>query len=122
VPKILIVDDSRIMTRLLDYMLRAEGYETTVAGGGEEAIKMLAAEPHDLVLLDLMMPIVDGIETLRRIRSTPDTAALPVIMLTAKAQESSRLRAMSEGANDYLTKPFVSSTVLNVVASHCPTE
>ena len=118
-PRILIVDDSPFMTRLLDYMLRGAGYETVIATSGPAALECIANDIPDLVFLDIMMPEMDGIEVLRRIRTEALTGDLPVVVLTAKAQDKSRQEAMCAGASEYLTKPYTSEQVLGAASRLC---
>jgi CheY-like chemotaxis protein len=118
-PDILIVDDSPIMARLLEYMLASAGYKTQVARAGPDALTSIARHAPSLVFLDVMMPEMDGLEVLRRIRQDPATAALPVVMLTAKAQEADREQALQAGADGYLTKPYSQEQVLLVVTRYC---
>ncbi len=100
---VLVVDDEPPIVRLVRAKLQADGYAVITAGSGEEALTLLEDERPDLVILDLMMPGMDGFETLRRIRPT-DT--VPVIMLTARAGDIDKLRGLTGGADDYVTKPF----------------
>jgi two-component system, OmpR family, phosphate regulon response regulator PhoB len=105
-PTVLIVEDERDLTTLLRYNLEKEGYRVIEANDGEEGLLILNEERPDLVLLDWMLPQVSGIEVCRRIRSRSDTANLPIIMLTARGEESDRIRGLDTGADDYLHKPF----------------
>ena len=104
--RIVIVDDEPEIGRILAMILRRAGFETEAFTGGRAALAGLAAVPADLVILDVTMPELDGFETLRRIRETPATARLPVIMLTANAAADDRARAESLGADDFIAKPF----------------
>jgi two-component system, OmpR family, phosphate regulon response regulator PhoB len=112
-PRILIVEDEEPLVLLLRYNLQAEGYVVDSAGNGEEAELKLAEEIPDLVVLDWMIPTVSGIELCRRLRANPDTAKLPIIMLTARGEEAERVRGLATGADDYIVKPF---SVLELVA------
>ena len=105
--KILICDDDPLLVDLVQFRLQARGYEVTVAKDGGEAMSRLRDEAPDAVVLDAMMPVLDGYEVLRRIREDPATAGLPVVMLTARRQEQDVLSALSLGANDYMVKPFI---------------
>ena len=105
-PKILIVDDEPFNVDLLEQELDDQGYATCAATGGEEALEVLASEKPDLVLLDWMMPGLDGIEVLQRMRSTPDWQRVPVIMLTARTSTDDMVRGLDAGADDYVTKPI----------------
>ncbi|HXF53055.1 MAG TPA: phosphate regulon transcriptional regulator PhoB [Hyphomicrobiaceae bacterium] len=104
--KILIVEDEAPLAEMLRYNLEAEGYAVCHAESGEEAEVLLAEEQPDLVVLDWMLPAVSGIELCRRIRSKPDTRTVPILMLTARGEESDRIRGLSTGADDYVVKPF----------------
>ncbi|MBU9738815.1 winged helix-turn-helix domain-containing protein [Diplocloster agilis] len=103
---ILAVDDEEHILELIAYNLEAGGYEVRKAETGEEALEVLNREQVDLVLLDLMLPGIDGIEVLKQIRSDPVKRRLPVIMLTAKSDEISKVIGLELGADDYLGKPF----------------
>ncbi len=105
-PRILIVEDEEPLVLLLRYNLQAEGYVVDSAGNGEEAELKLAEETPDLVVLDWMIPNVSGIELCRRLRANPETAKLPIIMLTARGEETERVRGLATGADDYIVKPF----------------
>jgi two-component system phosphate regulon response regulator PhoB len=104
--RILIVEDEEPLAELLRYNLEAEGFAVEVAGRGDEAEMKLAEGAPDLVVLDWMLPGLSGIELCRRLRARPATERLPVIMLTARGEESERLRGLSTGADDYVVKPF----------------
>lgn len=103
---ILAVDDEEHILELLSYNLEKEGYQVITADNGEDAIRLLNEQSVDLVLLDWMLPGIDGIEALRQIRSLPKHRAVPVIMLTAKGDEISKVVGFEIGADDYLSKPF----------------
>jgi two-component system alkaline phosphatase synthesis response regulator PhoP len=104
--KILIVDDESDILDLLEYNLEKEGYEVIKAMDGEEAIKRAEKEKPDLILLDIMMPKLDGIETCRRIREIPDLQQVYVVFLTARSEEYSELAGFEAGADDYIPKPI----------------
>ena len=104
--RILIVDDEPHIRRLLATRLDTEGYTVAEAGDGEEGLRTLPDFRPDLVILDLMMPGANGLEVLSRIRADPEHGALPVIILTAKGQDSDRDLALAGGASDFVTKPF----------------
>src|ERR1700751_5103741 len=104
--RIMIVEDEEPLTLLLRYNLEAEGYAVDVAARGDDAeVKLKEATP-DLVVLDWMLPGMSGIELCRRLRARPETERLPIIMLTARGEESERIRGLSTGADDYIVKPF----------------
>lgn len=104
--KVLVVEDEDAISRLLKYNLTAEGFEVSIVEDGDEAL--LAAEEFqpDIILLDWMLPNVSGIEICRQLRARDETREIPVIMLTARAEEEDRLRGFDKGADDYVTKPF----------------
>lgn len=105
-PRILIVEDEEPLTLLLRYNLEAEGYSVETVARGDEAELRLRETVPDLVLLDWMLPGLSGIELCRRLRQRADTQRLPVIMLTARGEESERVRGLATGADDYIVKPF----------------
>ncbi len=103
---ILVVDDDADIVRFVEMNLRLEGYRVLTARDGLEALDMVAAEVPDLVLLDVMLPGVDGVEVTRRLRADSRTSTLPVIMLTAKTMTADRVLGLTTGADDYIIKPF----------------
>jgi two-component system phosphate regulon response regulator PhoB len=103
---ILIIEDEASIHELLAYNLEAQGFRTRVAETGEEGLAALSEERPDLVLLDWMLPELSGIEVCRIIRAKPETRDLPIIMLTARGEESERVRGLATGADDYVVKPF----------------
>jgi two-component system phosphate regulon response regulator PhoB len=105
-PYVLAVEDEESLATLLQYNLDKEGYRVGVAGDGEEALVMIDEQAPDLVVLDWMLPKVSGVEVCRRLRSRPETRNLPIIMLTARGEESDRIRGLDTGADDYVVKPF----------------
>ncbi len=105
-PKIMVVEDEEPLCVLLRYNLEAEGYNVEVISRGDEAELRLQENVPDLLVLDWMIPAVSGIELCRRLRMRPETERLPIIMLTARGEESDRVRGLSTGADDYLVKPF----------------
>ncbi len=104
---ILVCEDDPLLVDLLQYRLVASGYEVAVARDGQEAIDHLAETLPDAIVLDAMMPVMDGFEVLRRVREGPATANIPVIMLSARKQEDDIVAALRLGANDYVVKPFM---------------
>ena len=104
--RILIVEDEEPLTMLLRYNLEAEGYEVETAARGDEADTRLKESSPDLVVLDWMLPGLSGIELCRRLRARPETRQLPIIMLTARGEESEKVRGLATGADDYIVKPF----------------
>jgi two-component system alkaline phosphatase synthesis response regulator PhoP len=104
--KILIVEDEQDILQLVRHYLEKEGFRAVTAMTGLEALKKAKEDTPDLVVLDLMLPEMDGLEVCKRLRSVPDTAMLPILMLTAKAEESDMIVGLELGADDYVTKPF----------------
>ncbi|MDP2946027.1 MAG: response regulator transcription factor [bacterium] len=104
--KILIVEDEKDIVKMLDYNLKKEGFRTLSAYDGEDALDMANGECPDLVILDLMLPGMDGLEVCRQLKKENKTASIPIIMLTAKSQESDKVVGLELGADDYITKPF----------------
>ena len=104
--KILIVEDEPDIAQLVKLYLEKEGFHANIATSGVEALKLIKSDRPDLLILDLMLPEIDGIEVCKKVRTTPDTALLPIIMLTAKAEESDTIIGLELGADDYVTKPF----------------
>ncbi len=103
--RVLVVDDIPVNVRLLEAKLSAEYYDIITATSGAEALEIIESEPPDIVLLDVMMPEMDGFEVCRRIKENPATALLPVIMVTALNEQSDRVTGLEAGADDFLTKP-----------------
>ena len=107
--RVLIVDDEPRYLRLLEANLRTEGYEVVTAQDGQQAIETFSSQPIDLILLDIMMPRLDGFATCQRIR---EFSSVPIIILTAKGEEQDRVRGLDLGADDYLVKPFSATELL----------
>jgi len=104
--QILIVDDEPNIVISLEFLMRREGFEVTVARDGEEALGSIAAKRPDLVLLDVMMPKINGFEVCERLRANPALADMRIVMLTAKGREAEINKGLSLGADGYITKPF----------------
>jgi len=113
--KILAVDDERHIVRLVEVNLQRAGYEVVTAYDGREALEKVKSENPDLVVLDVMMPYMDGFEVLKNLKADPSTADIPVIMLTAKAQDADVFRGWQSGVDCYLTKPFNPMELLTFV-------
>ena len=105
-PYVLVVEDEDALSTLLSYNLEKEGYEVAVSADGEEGLMMVDERQPDLIVLDWMLPKVSGIEVCRRLRTRAETRNVPIIMLTARGEESDRIRGLDTGADDYITKPF----------------
>ena len=110
--KILVVDDEEDIRELVSYNLLRDGYMVDSAVSGEEALKITKKNKHDLILLDLMLPGIDGLETARRLKNDSSTTSIPIIILTAKGEEADIVTGLELGADDYVTKPF-SPRILN---------
>lgn len=110
--RILIADDEPLLTEILEFRLRAKGYETVVAHDGREALARFAEAPPAAVVLDAMMPVHDGMEVLRRIRASEQAGDVPVIILSARRNEEDIVRALEAGASDYMVKPFLPEELL----------
>lgn len=104
--RILIVEDDRALVELLEFHFRREEFEVLSTPDGEEALLMARESVPDVIILDWMIEGVSGIEVCRRLRRIPETASIPIIMLTARGEEADRIRGLETGADDYVTKPF----------------
>ena len=104
--RILVVDDEEDILELVRYNLAKEGYHVTVALTGEDAIKKAQSESFDLIILDLMLPGIDGLEVAKRLKNSPNTESVPIVMLSAKGEETDIVTGLELGADDYITKPF----------------
>ncbi|WP_307352742.1 phosphate regulon transcriptional regulator PhoB [Caulobacter ginsengisoli] len=111
-PYVLVAEDEDSLATLLQYNLEKEGYRVAVAGDGEEALIRADEEVPDLILLDWMLPKVSGIEVCRRLRQRAETRNLPILMLTARGEETDRVRGLDTGADDYVVKPFSMTELL----------
>jgi len=110
--KILIVDDEKDLLEMLSMNLSAAGYVVRTAGGGAEAMSIIRTDRPDLVLLDVMMEDISGIKLVGKLKNTPETADIPVIMLTARDSETDMIVGLSMGADDYVTKPFSTAVLV----------
>ena len=113
--RILIADDEPNIALSLEFLMRDRGYAIAVARNGEEALRLAAEFRPDLVLLDVMMPVINGFEVCRRLRADPLHRGLKILMLTARGRESEVQRGLSEGADAYLTKPFGTQELVAIV-------
>lgn len=110
--KILIIEDDRSAARLAQYALQQAGYDVTVAYDGYEGLEKTLHEHPDLIILDIMLPGIDGYEICHRLRAEPETIALPILIISAKAREEDRNIGLKVGADDYLAKPVEPSVML----------
>ncbi len=115
--RILVVEDEESLLKLETILLTVKGFEVVGAFTGKMAIDKLATEEFNLVLLDIMLPDIDGFEICRYIRNTPRTANLPIVMLTAKKSQEDQERGLLCGANAYLHKPFKSAMIIDEISS-----
>ncbi len=104
--KIVLAEDEPQIARLVEFKLKKEGYQVVWKENGEEALEAIKADRPDLILLDVMMPVMDGYEVLRQIKEDENLRNIPVIMLTARAQERDVVKGIDSGVEDYITKPF----------------
>lgn len=111
-PHVLVVEDEDALAQLLKYNLEKDGYRVSVAADGEEALVLADESQPDLVVLDWMLPKQPGIEVCRRLRARQETRNTPIVMLTARTEESDRIRGLDVGADDYVTKPFSMNELL----------
>jgi len=119
--RVLVVDDDRVIQQLLEVNLQLEGYDVVAtASDGAEALEKITELKPDLVILDIMMPKMDGLEVCRRLRENADTAKIPVILLSARAQDLDIREGLDIGASAYLTKPFDPVELLEVVGRLIP--
>ena len=115
--KILVVDDEDDILHFLELVLREKGYDVVTAGGGHEALTQAQIERPDLVLLDIMMPQMDGWEVLKLLRVDEETAHIPVAMLSARTEAKDRVQGLQEGAVDYICKPFALQELLDKIGT-----
>jgi two-component system phosphate regulon response regulator PhoB len=108
-PFIMVVEDEDALSTLLQYNLDKEGYDVVVAADGEEALTLVSERLPDIIILDWMLPKISGIEVCRRLRQRSESRNVPIIMLTARGEESDRIRGLDTGADDYIVKPFAMS-------------
>jgi len=105
-PKILVIDDEKDIVELICYNLEKEGFSVLIAYDGEAALRAVKAQKPDLIILDLMLPKISGLDVCKAVRNNSATANLPIVMLTAKAEEVDKIIGLEMGADDYITKPF----------------
>src|SRR5690348_18172352 len=105
-PKILVADDDPVLARTLSWILQENGYDVTALPGGERLFEYLTTDQYDLLLLDIMMPKVDGLQLLQRVRTDPRWKDLPVLMISSMPPEEATVQSLGLGANDFIAKPF----------------
>ncbi len=110
--RILVVDDEEPIRELLGYNLEKDGFRVSASASGEDALKSIKNDPPDLILLDLMLPGMSGLDVCRKLKASPDTADIPVIMITAKTEDADVVLGLELGAEDYVTKPFSTKVLL----------
>jgi two-component system alkaline phosphatase synthesis response regulator PhoP len=115
IKKILVVDDEPDVASLLTLMLKSQGYDVIVARDGQEALEKARSQNPDLILLDVMLPKMDGYKVARMLKFDENFSHIPIILLTAKIQEKDRQTGLEMGANDYVTKPFDTASLLSKV-------
>jgi len=118
--RILVVDDSPMVLSMIADMLAEGGHEVLTAMNGEDAVRSAIQEQPNLVLLDVILPKINGYQVCRQIKSTPETEHIPVVMVTRKAKDSDRYWGMEQGADGYITKPFDANELLSVVGRFVP--
>jgi DNA-binding response OmpR family regulator len=114
--RVLIVDDEPNIVLSLEFLLRQQGYEVSVARDGEEALAAASSLRPDLVVLDVMLPALDGFEVCRRLREHPEHKGLKILLLTARGRDVDRVRGLEEGADAYVSKPFSTRELMKMVA------
>jgi twitching motility two-component system response regulator PilG len=114
---VLVIEDDPRSVKLMELVLNSQGYQVVVARNGEEGLAAARGRRFDIILLDLMLPEVDGFEVLRQLRMDPDLAGVPVVITSARARPTTREEAQELGADFYLTKPYRKADLLDVIAS-----
>ena len=117
-PKILVADDDQALSRTLSWILKDNGYDVVTVPGGEGVMEQLMADPFDLLLLDIMMPKVDGLQLLEQVKAEPVLADLPVLMISSMQPEEATVKSLGLGASDFIAKPFRVRELLARVKAH----
>ena len=115
--RILVIEDDRSLAQVLDYNLKQNGFEVVLSSDGQDGLIQARSKQPKLILLDLMIPVIDGLEVCRRLRGSADTRAIPIIMLTAKSEETDQIVGYNVGADDYVTKPFSVKVLIERIKS-----
>lgn len=113
--KVLVVDDEPHIVRLVSFALSNHGFDVIDASDGEQAIEIARRERPDIILMDVMMPVMDGLEASRRLKGDPETAAIPIVMLSAKSQKYEQAAGLEGGAERYIVKPFTPKELVGEV-------
>lgn len=116
-PKILVIEDDRALAKVLEYNLLQSGYEVILSSDGQDGLYQARSKSPSLILLDLMIPVMDGLEVCKRLRASQETRDLPIIMLTAKSEETDQVVGYNVGADDYVTKPFSVKVLMERIKS-----
>jgi CheY-like chemotaxis protein len=116
--KILIIDDEKLIVKATSLVLSLSGYDVTSAYNGEEGLNMAHESKPDLILLDIMMPGMDGWQVLERLKNNPETKTIPVIVFTAKEYLSGKLKSHNAGASDFVAKPFETPELIEIIEKH----
>jgi twitching motility two-component system response regulator PilH len=119
--RILVVDDSPTMLHIISQMLAEGNHNMLSAMDGEQAVRLASEQRPDLILLDVILPKLNGYQVCRQLRSLPETAHIPVVMITRKARDEDREWGVEQGADAYVTKPFVAQDLLNAIQKFIPT-
>ncbi len=115
--KVLLVEDDRPLAEIVEYNLTTNGYEVIRCSDGQDALNQVRLKSPDIILLDVMIPVMDGLEVCRRLRSSPETSEIPILILTAKSEEVDQIVGYKVGADDYVTKPFSVRVLMERVKS-----
>jgi CheY-like chemotaxis protein len=118
--KILVVEDNMVNRRLAEFLLRSQGYQVREAASADEAFELLNVERPDLILMDVQLPGLDGLEATRRLKADPATRDIPVVAVTSYAMKGDRETALAAGCCGYITKPIDKNTFVHEVATHLP--
>lgn len=118
--KILVVEDELTNREVAEVILKNQGYEVLVAGNGQEAIDLAVRETPDLIVMDILMPILDGLSATRELKANPKTAQIPIVVVTAKASNSDRDAAEAAGCDGFLSKPYRNKSLVEVVRAYLP--
>lgn len=116
--RVLVVDDSPTDRQIVTTLLQKQGYEVTTAVDGEDALQKVAAERPPLIVLDIIMPKMNGYQVLRQLKSAPETRDIKVILVSSKNQDSDRFWGLKQGADDYIAKPYQDEALLSAVARY----